>query len=224
MVFVVKGNKMKEIDRILEKMKELTDVKTDVELAEILEIPIKTLSMWRFRKSIPAKRLLEFSQRLGVSVDDLQNGSPTLKNETNETTSKTYAIKKITAYSASAGGGNEIDDIEVYETDEVMHIDRAFFKTPPSKKARAIKVDGYSMTPMLLPDSWVVFEECFDFKGDGLYVINYSGQLMVKLLQLTPQGVLKVISKNSDYQSYEVNLKESNEHFSIVGKVIKCII
>lgn len=215
---------MSDFENILNALRTLTKSKTDKEMCKILEVPYGTLDTWKNRQNIPKARLYEFSQRLGVSVDDLQNGSPTLKNETNETTSKTYAIKKITAYSASAGGGNEIDDIEVYETDEVMHIDRAFFKTPPSKKARAIKVDGYSMTPMLLPDSWVVFEECFDFKGDALYVINYSGQLMVKLLQLTPQGVLKVISKNSDYQSYEVNLKESNEHLMIVGKVIKCII
>ena len=74
---------MKEIDHILGKMKELTDVKTDVELAEILEIPIKTLSMWRFRESIPAKRLIEFSEKLGVSMDTLLNGSVKVTGDNN---------------------------------------------------------------------------------------------------------------------------------------------
>lgn len=209
--------KMKEIDRILGKMKELTDVKTDVELAEILEIPIKTLSMWRFRESIPAKRLIEFADKLNISVDELKNGNTTESNDT-------FSIKKITSYFASAGGGNEINDIEVYDTDEVLQIDKAFFKLPPSKNARAIRVDGYSMVPMLLPDSWVIFEEQSEFKGDGLYVINYSGQLMVKLLQLTPKGILRVISKNEDFESYEIKVNENNQYFHIVGKVIKSIV
>ena len=74
---------MKEIDHILGKMKELTDVKTDVELAEILEIPIKTLSMWRFRESIPAKRLIEFSEKLGVSMDTLLSGSVKVTGDNN---------------------------------------------------------------------------------------------------------------------------------------------
>lgn len=39
---------------------------------------------------------------------------------------------------------------------------------------KAIRVDGYSMVPMLLPDSWVIFEERSEFKGDGLYIINYA--------------------------------------------------
>lgn len=224
---------MRSIDCVLHVLRELTNSKTDKEMCEILEIPYGTLDRWKANDEIPAKRLMEFSEKLGVSMDMLLNGSikaadkiQPLSNTLLSTSSSknTFSIKKITAYTASAGGGNEINDIEVYDTDEVLQIDKAFFKTPPSKKARFIKVDGYSMIPMLLPDSWVLFEEENEFKGDGLYVINYSGQLMVKLLQLTPQDVLKVISINKSYESYKIKLNESNEFFHIVGKVIKSIV
>lgn len=208
---------MRSINKILDTLRKRTNSKTDKEMCEILKIPYGTLDRWKANDEIPAKRLIEFADKLNISVDELKNGNTSEPSDT-------FSIKKITSYFASAGGGNEINDIEVYDTNEVLQIDKAFFKLPPSKNARAIRVDGYSMVPMLLPDSWVIFEEQSEFKGDGLYVINYSGQLMVKLLQLTPKGVLRVISKNEDFESYEIKVNEDNQYFHIVGKVIKSIV
>ncbi|EAH7483906.1 LexA family transcriptional regulator [Campylobacter coli] len=135
-----------------------------------------------------------------------------------------YYIPKLNI-SASAGGGNELEGLECYESGELMAIDKAFFKTPPSASIKAIRVDGYSMTPMLFPDSWVIFEESADFKGDGLYVLNYNGQLMVKLLQLNPfENILEIISVNKEYKSYSIKLDESQTPLFIKGKVLRSVI
>lgn len=135
-----------------------------------------------------------------------------------------YTIPKLNL-TAQAGGGNEVLDLECYESGEVLTIDKAFFKAVPSNKLKAIRVEGYSMIPMLMPDSWVVFEDNRNYKGDGLYIINYAGQLMVKLLQLDPaQKILDIISVNKEYKSYSVALAESQAEAIIVGKVLRCII
>ncbi|TKX29534.1 transcriptional regulator [Campylobacter estrildidarum] len=135
-----------------------------------------------------------------------------------------YYIPKLNI-NASAGGGNEVEGLEHYESGELMAIDKAFFKTIPSTNIKAIRVDGYSMTPMLFPDSWVIFEEGSDFKGDGLYVLNYNGQLMVKLLQLNPfENILEIISVNKEYKSYSVKLDESQISVLIKGKVLRSVI
>ena len=208
---------MKDFDINLKKIRDELGM-TQSEMSEKIGLSLRQYQ--RYEKN-PANltflQISEFADKLNISVDELKNGNTTESNDT-------FSIKKITSYFASAGGGNEINDIEVYDTDEVLQIDKAFFKLPPSKNARAIRVDGYSMVPMLLPDSWVIFEEQSEFKGDGLYVINYSGQLMVKLLQLTPKGILRVISKNEDFESYEIKVNEDNQYFHIVGKVIKSIV
>lgn len=138
--------------------------------------------------------------------------------------SQPYNIKKITAYKASAGGGNEIDDIKAYETGELMPIAKAFFKTPPKKELNAIEISGESMMPMLHDGDWVIFCDDGEFRGDGLYVVNFSGQLMAKVLQLSPKGELKIISVNPNFKSYEIDINETQEHFRIIGKVIKSII
>ncbi|HEC1792028.1 LexA family transcriptional regulator [Campylobacter lari] len=134
-----------------------------------------------------------------------------------------YSIPKLNI-SASAGGGNELIGLEEYETGEMLELSKAFFKTIP-KNLKAIKVDGYSMVPMLLPDSWVVFEETHEYQGDGLYILNFDNQLMVKLLQLNPiSKILDIISVNKDYKSYSIDLKDSQIELIIQGKVLRSII
>lgn len=135
-----------------------------------------------------------------------------------------YFIPKLNI-TASAGGGNELEGLECYESGQTLAIDKAFFKAIPSHNIKAIRVDGYSMIPLLFPDSWVIFEEGNEFKGDGLYIINYANQLMVKLLQLNPiTNILEIISINKDYKSYEVSVSESQELCLIRGKVLRSII
>ncbi|EIJ7409951.1 helix-turn-helix transcriptional regulator [Campylobacter coli] len=134
-----------------------------------------------------------------------------------------YSIPKLNI-SASAGGGNELIGLEEYETGEMLELSKAFFKTTP-KNVKAIKVDGYSMVPMLLPDSWVIFEEIHEYQGDGLYILNFDNQLMVKLLQLNPiNKILDIISVNKDYKSYSLDLKDSQVEIIIQGKVLRSII
>ncbi|HEG4708239.1 TPA: helix-turn-helix transcriptional regulator [Campylobacter jejuni] len=134
-----------------------------------------------------------------------------------------YSIPKLNI-SASAGGGNELIGLEEYETGEMLELSKAFFRTTP-KNVKAIKVDGYSMIPMLLPDSWVIFEEIHEYQGDGLYILNFDNQLMVKLLQLDPiSKVLDIISVNKDYKSYSLDLKDSQVEIIIQGKVLRSII
>lgn len=135
----------------------------------------------------------------------------------------TLSIQKLTC-KASAGAGNDISNIDVFDSGEVLHVDKSFFKVTPTKTVRAVQVDGYSMIPMLFPDSWVIFENGGKWSGDGLYVLNWRGELMVKLLQVDPRGMLHIISANKDYQSWEADMEEDQSVFYIIGKVIRSVI
>ena len=65
---------MSDFDRILDGIRNLANAGTDKELCRILDIAYGTLDTWKNRKSIPRKRLLEISQKLGVSMDILVSG------------------------------------------------------------------------------------------------------------------------------------------------------
>lgn len=154
----------------------------------------------------------------------LLTGKGSMKVEENihyNVSNDTLLIPLISGH-AQAGKGNDITGIR-YEIVENMQISKSFFKTPPNGSIRVIKVDGYSMVPMLYPDTYVIFDECGEFKTDGLYIINYDDQLMVKLVQIDPQGKLYIKSTNPEYQSWTIDIG-SQTIFKIIGKVLRVII
>lgn len=194
----------------LNELKELWGFKTDNELADFLETSKLNIDSWVKRDKIPEKWELKIRQ-----MHD---------NKSNSDDTDLYFIRKTTSVKVSAGGGNELEGVRSYQTGELMPIAKAFFKVPPGKNLNSMEVEGESMMPMLRSGDWVIFREDGEFTGDGLYVVNFSDQLMAKILQLTPRGMLKIVSVNPNFQSYEIDLNETQEHFKIVGKVVKSIV
>jgi len=194
----------------LNELKDLWGFKTDNELADHLGITKFALDNWVKRDKISNEWLLKIGQMT--------------EKKSNSDDTDLYFIRKTTSVKASAGGGNELEGVRSYQTGELMPIAKAFFKVPPGKNLNSMEVEGESMMPMLRSGDWVIFREDGAFAGDGLYVVNFSDQLMVKILQLTPRGMLKIVSVNPNFQSYEIDLNETQEHFKIVGKVVKSIV
>lgn len=124
---------------------------------------------------------------------------------------------------ASAGAGNHLESIDKFEVVETMTVSRSLLKTQPNGALRLISVDGHSMVPMLYPDSLVLFDEHPEWRGDGLYILNWRNELMVKLLQIDPRGQLHIKSANKDYESWTVD-PDDQSVFNIVGKVLRIII
>ena len=216
-------------DEVVGVLKKLTGAKTIRELSQKLEVNPKNFNTWKTRGEIPEKTLAILAYRIGVSLDKLigavSDGDDSVYEQSDSIdTDHLYFIRKTTSVKASAGGGNELEGVRSYQTGELMPIAKAFFKVPPGKNLGSMEVEGESMTPMLRSGDWVIFREDGAFAGDGLYVVNFSDQLMVKILQLTPRGMLKIVSVNPNFQSYEISLGETQEHFKIVGKVVKSIV
>lgn len=65
---------MSQVDEILARVRFSLGVKNDTGLAEILEIPYKTLDGWKTRGAIPRARLLEISAKLNVTPEYLESG------------------------------------------------------------------------------------------------------------------------------------------------------
>lgn len=194
---------------ILDGWKLELGIKTDKELREKLNVERPAMDKWINRNSIPDMAFKKFNQ----ICKSMQQ-----KNDTDG-----YWIKKLNQ-KVGAGMSVDITEVDVIDEDERFFVPATFFKTiMKNEKLRMAQVDGYSMVPMLHPDNWVIFEKTKEFKGDGLYVIMYNDNLMVKILQKTPRGNLYIKSTNKDYESFELD-EDTCGSCQIVGKVIKCII
>lgn len=194
---------------ILDRWKTSLNIKTDKELREKLGVERPAMDKWINRNSIPDTAFKKFDQ--------------VCKSMQKQSNVDGYWIKKINQ-KVGAGTSVDITEVDVIDEDDKFFVPATFFKTiMKNEKLRMAQVDGYSMVPMLHPDNWVIFEKTKEFKGDGLYVIMYNDNLMVKLLQKTPRGNLYIKSTNKDYESFELD-EDTYGSCLIVGKVIKCII
>jgi phage repressor protein C with HTH and peptisase S24 domain len=202
---------------ILEEMKQYFKVKSIEEVALKLGYKEKTASTWRSRGVSDAV----YNKFKIIKSNDYINPQERVNRPSNNT--NIISIPKL-SIKASAGYGNNLECIDTFKSGEVIHVDKSLFKTPP-KNIKAIQVDGYSMLPMLLPDSWVFFDETSSYCGEGLYVLNLDNELIVKLLQKNPiNGIIKIISVNKNYESYEYDSNTSDVVFRIVGKVVRVMI
>lgn len=158
------------------------------------------------------------SKNLPINNDNLKS------SQIEQIENDSIYIRKLSS-NVGAGESVDIDGIEICDTDILVPFSRMLFKIHPKNyyNLRCMRVDGYSMAPMLFPDSWVIAEISPEFNGDGLYIICYCGNFMVKLLQKSPNGILHIKSVNKDYDSYEIGPDDKTEVY-IVGRVLRCVI
>ena len=223
---------------------------TQGDLAKFAGVSIETIKRYENGKTNPTNdNLSKIANALGVEMKNLYDGaspsvslsqknnmslsakkvSPSLSNlkKTEEADQVSYDQILIRKLSSAVGAGESVDinGVEVYDTDILVPFSQMLFKVRPKKadRIRCMQVDGYSMVPMLFPDSWVIADVTAKFEGDGLYIINYCDNFMVKLLQKSPDGTLHIKSVNKDYESYDIGPDDDAQVY-IVGKVLRCVI
>jgi len=222
------------------KIKEAREKKglSQRELADKIGVSEKTLRRYEKGTDITVGTLKKIADVCDVSFYELtgtkpldQIVSPKIKKIASQgkmyiskTTRNNSIEVEVLSIRPGAGHGTELEAVDLFDTGERIVIDRSLLKTTPKGRLRAMQVDGYSMVPMLFPDSWVIIDETKEFRGDGLYVINVDNVLMVKLIEKNlATGNLWVKSINPDYDSWEIK-NDDQRVFEIYGKVVRCII
>ena len=84
----------------------------------------------------------------------------------------------------------------------------------------AVYADGESMLPTIPPKSIVFVDRNQRDLRDGVYLVRLEEMIYVKRLQRLPNHKVKVISDNSIYEPFEVDLKNGDD-FEILGKVLR---
>lgn len=120
---------------------------------------------------------------------------------------------------ASAGYGRTLD----YDEPPVVgYLDLAVEITKKYGKRQyvCVPVVGDSMLPTYLPSDIVVIAVGM-ISGDGVYVINDDGNILIKRLQFSAENdTLSIISDNHEYQRRVLSLRDYNRYVSIIGRVV----
>jgi len=196
-------------------------------LARKAAIPRRTLETWLAGKAGPkALKIVSIARAAGVSVDWLITGEGDERAAgTSFTPQKTGAgYAHIPLYDVSARGGgsgvvvdNEsVIDVLAFKEDWI----RQELHTSPAN-LRLIYVEGDSMEPDLRAGDIILIDgTATSAKREGVYVIRMDDALIVKILQRLPGGVIKVVSRNSTYESFTVRADDHDANFTIVGRVV----
>lgn len=197
---------------------------TQSDIAKMIGTGQQAVGQWFTRKEIPLKwrsllksKLIE-QQLKGVKIDIDHYKTLASKNSDD-----LIDIRKIANISVSAGSGYAIDSIDEYSDIDTLQISQYSIPSCDVTKLRAIRVDGKSMLPTLMPDEYVIIDIGQKrYVGDGLYVVNYGGNLLVKRLQYIPLngGTIEIISDNPEYKSYKLVMNDDQTSLYIVGRVI----
>ena len=85
-----------------------------------------------------------------------------------------------------------------------------------------IHTNGDSMYPTIIGgcDKILVDTSKTDIYDGKIYVIRLDNSILAKRLQKLPAGVLKIISDNPTYESYNIDLKDESLNFQIIGRIL----
>ena len=194
-----------DVDSQIVELKKLTKTSKNTELAKILSVSPSTIQTWRLRKKIPDDIFLK-------AQNIYETGAlPTPKGYINI---DYYEIEVSAGYGALVVNEEKSTDLifrESFIHNEIGVNPKNIFLMP---------VKGDSMYPTLKNGALVMVHSVDQIGGDGIYVFRYDGQLMVKRLQFSKEG-LKVISDNDAYEPWSLSRGEiSSCDFEIIGEVV----
>lgn len=85
---------------------------------------------------------------------------------------------------------------------------------------KIMRFNSDSMEPTVLSGSLIIFDSSvLEYSGDGLYIIRYDGQIMLKRLQRTSNGNYILKSENPRYQ----DMRSDESEIEILGRAINCL-
>jgi len=204
-----------DVNAVLARLSELYDVSQLKELSLILGHTQSWAANTKKRGAIPYDACVKAAEEFNVSIDFLLYGKEKNILPTDQIQIPFYEV------SAAAGSG---DLVLSEEMNSLVSFDANFLRNElhvDPKQIFLMLVRGDSMMPTLNNNAVMMVNREIDGFSDGMYVIRMDGSLIVKRLQVIPNGVIKVISDNKDYQTYEINKKDfESGDYELIGSVV----
>ncbi|MBE2895489.1 helix-turn-helix transcriptional regulator [Pasteurellaceae bacterium HPA106] len=196
------------------------------EFARAVGVAVTSLNRWLIGEADPSRsNLIRIAEVANVSLEWLAMGIGSSDNtekmqDTELTSDDGFAtIDDCRDIAISAGYGRENGD---YSEQQHTKIEKAWLDARwlNAKDCALFRVSGDSMFPTLKDGEEIIVDRSKQELKDGkIFVINRQGEMLVKKVQLTLNGV-KLLSDNSFYEPIELDETDA-EHLRIVGQVVR---
>lgn len=238
-----KNQNMSDIELIIDRMRQVTNSKTDAQLAKYLELKSNSaISTWKARNRIPYPECHNISQRenvdLGWLITGKQSGAsifpnPLVGNVVSESSpepiyapssySSSSDVVAIPEYDQrlSAGMGTTPSDAE--QPIQHRYFDKVILSElgVKAENIKLLRVMGDSNDPDLKDKDLVMVDVSKNQPNEVyFFAVRLEGELFVKSIQRDGSGNLLLVSKNKFYLPIKINHQNPPSDFEIIGMVV----
>ncbi len=221
---------MRDINSIIDRMKQVTNSRTDAELIKYLGLKSNnSVSTWKTRNRIPYPECDQISQKENVDIGYLLTGKQVgasifPKPLTGHiVTPATSDLMTIPEYDQQLSAG-----IGAYPDDHALAIGSRPFsgrwllkKGLKAQNLKLLRVMGDSMEPLLKDKDMVMIDTSKTTPTEAMpFAVRLGGELFVKGIQRQGGGTLLLVSRNSAYTNITISGEYPPDDFSIIGAVV----
>lgn len=194
---------MSNFELELERFFEHTNTHKISDLALVLGVSPTTIRTWRTRQKIPDN----IYRKLELPFNELKSSE--------QVSLPFYNVE------ASAGAGTLVED---EEKANLISFDKYFLSSNLGVNRANVfmmSVKGDSMEPTIKNSALIMVDRDSLTLTDGIYVLRYFDQLLVKRLNFSLSGVVRIISDNTAYPMEEIHKEQlSATDVEIIGRVV----
>ncbi|MGL4582498.1 MAG: LexA family transcriptional regulator [Flavobacterium sp.] len=200
---------MKSSESVIKKLKQLLGIKTDLELANILEVKPNTVSSWKSRETLQYEKIMNLCKEHKIDLNELffSNTHKVFNTDLQKRKVKMISVDHHFEYFLNPERTWATSPSFVFPTEE--EVDTAF-QISAENMYPTVKVSSYVLTKKI---------ELEDIKPWGIYVVVIEGKgvLCYRFKRYTENGDLSFISDNETYDNLVVKPQDVREIFCVRG-------
>lgn len=203
---------MKSSVEVIKKLKELLEIKTDFELAKILDVKPNTVSSWKSRESLHFEKIIKLCKEYKIDLNSLfLEGAENPSNlNMSKRRVKMVSVEHHFEYCLDSHNALAVCPTFIYPTEE--EVDTAF------------QISSENMYPTIKVSSYVLSKKISlqDLKPWNLYVLvlKDKGIVCYRFKRKTDTSELFFISDNENYENLIVSENQVKEVFCVRGAFI----
>ena len=164
---------------------------------------------------IPQRKIVQFANALGISIEEMFSSEPQHKATISKADDLTITIPFVNQKLSAGTGEDYLSDNDI-ET-KTINISEYLARGIDKATLLAAEVRGDSMVDERIYSGDIVIFSRGLIRQEGIYVINYAGDLMVKKLAFDAlNNTVDIISGNRNYPTRTVEA----DSIAILGKVV----
>ncbi|MEK6449812.1 MULTISPECIES: helix-turn-helix domain-containing protein [Myroides] len=200
---------MQNATTVIKKLKKLLEIKTDLELSDILKVKPNTISSWKKRNSLQYEGIIEICKENRIDLNELFLKDSTI------TQSNSFLKKQVKMISLD-------HQFEYFLDAEKALKEAPKFVFPTTDEVDiAFQVASENMYPTLKVSSYVITKKIRikDMQPWHLYlfVLKGRGLMTYRFKRILENNHLLFVSDNSSYENLDVDPADIMEIFCIRG-------